>query len=52
MFKHFSSIVPVKDIVAQWDFMCFFEVIDTKDNGKIYPNPELEAPYIVVKLKR
>jgi len=48
----YSAVVPGEDIIAKWDFMYLFEVMDTKGNGKIYPDLEQEAPYVVVKLKR
>ncbi|MBW8039992.1 MAG: hypothetical protein FVQ85_08345 [Planctomycetes bacterium] len=49
---HYEVVVPGKDIPAKWDFMYLFEVMDEKGNGKIYPDLETEAPYIVVKLQR
>ncbi|MHC4099118.1 MAG: hypothetical protein ACYSU3_24060, partial [Planctomycetota bacterium] len=48
----YRAVVPGEDIVATWDFMYFFEVMDNKGNGKIYPDLEKQAPYIVVKLQR
>ncbi len=48
----YKAVVPGEDIVAKWDFMYLFEVMDNKGNGKIYPDLEKEAPYIVVKLQR
>ena len=32
--------------------MYFFEVMDDADNGKIYPDLEIQAPYIIVNLQR
>jgi hypothetical protein len=48
----YSVTVPGKDIITKYDFMYLFEVMDNKGNGKIYPDLETEAPYIVVKLQR
>ena len=48
----YKAVVPGEDIPAKWDFMYLFEVMDNKGNGKIYPDLEKEAPYIVVKLQR
>jgi len=48
----YRAVVPGEDIEAKWDFMYFFEVMDNKGNGKIYPDLEKEAPYIIVKLQR
>ena len=48
----YRAVVPGEDIVAKWDFMYLFEVMDNKGNGKIYPDLEKEAPYVIVKLQR
>lgn len=48
----YRAVVPGEDIEARWDFMYFFEVMDNKSNGKIYPDLEKEAPYVIVKLQR
>ena len=41
---------PAEHVPAKWDFMYFFEAMDNADNGRIYPDFEREAPYIVLKL--
>jgi hypothetical protein len=48
----FEAVVPGEQIVAQWDLMYLFEVMDNNGNGKIYPDVKTETPYIVVKLQR
>ncbi len=48
----YRAIVPGEDIITSWDFMYFFEVMDNEGNGKIYPDLEKEAPYVIVKLQR
>jgi hypothetical protein len=48
----YKAVVPGEDIPARWDFMYLIEVMDNKGNGKIYPDLEKQAPYIVVKLQR
>lgn len=48
----YLAVIPGEYIIAKWDFMYFFEVMDTHGNGKIYPDLEKETPYIVVKLLR
>ena len=48
----YKVVVSGEDIVAKWDFMYLFEVMDKKGNGKIYPDLEQETPYVVVKLRR
>jgi hypothetical protein len=48
----YSATVPGEDLVSKYDFMYLIEVMDNKGNGKIYPDLEKQAPYIVVKLQR
>jgi hypothetical protein len=48
----YSVTVPGKDIITKYDFMYFIEVMDNKGNGKIYPDLEKEAHYVIVKLQR
>jgi hypothetical protein len=48
----YKAVVPGVDVEAKWDFMYLIEVMDENGNGKIYPDLEHEAPYIVVKLIR
>ncbi|HUV66717.1 MAG TPA: hypothetical protein VMW24_22710 [Sedimentisphaerales bacterium] len=48
----YQAVVPAQDVVAEYDFMYFFEVTDTYGNGRIYPELERQTPYIVVKLER
>ncbi len=47
-----SATIPGEFVVPQWDLMYFIEAIDTLGNGRMYPDLETEAPYIVVQLKR
>ncbi len=44
--------IPAEQIDPKWDFMYLIEVMDTRGNGRIYPDPEEETPYIVVRLIR
>jgi len=32
--------------------MYFIEVMDTQDNGRMYPDLDVEMPYVVVQLER
>jgi hypothetical protein len=48
----YAATVPAEDIQPRWDFMYLIEVMDECGNGKIYPDLEKEAPYIIVKLDR
>ena len=48
----YQAVIPAGDIPYKWDFMYLFEVMDIAGNGKIYPDLENQAPYIIVELKR
>ncbi len=48
----FKVEIPENQIDPTFDFMYFIEVMDEKGNGTIYPNLEVETPYIVVELQR
>jgi len=48
----YSGVIPAEHVLPQWDLMYFIEVIDGRGNGKIYPDLEKEAPYVVVRLQR
>jgi hypothetical protein len=44
--------VPANEIDTRFDFMYFIEVMDNDGNGRIYPDLEVETPYIIVELAR
>jgi hypothetical protein len=48
----YEAVVPGEQVEGRWDFMYLFEVMDRRGNGKIYPDFEVETPYIVVPLDR
>jgi hypothetical protein len=48
----YEAEIPGEHIPAEWDFMYFFEVMDRQGNGRIFPDAEKEAPYVIVKLDR
>ena len=48
----FQVTVLAEQIDPTFDFMYFIEVMDNKDNGAIYPDLEVETPYVIVKLER
>jgi hypothetical protein len=47
-----SATIPGDFVVPQWDLMYFIEAVDTKGNGRMYPDMETEMPYVIVKLDR
>jgi hypothetical protein len=48
----YEGIIPSDLFDGKYDVMYFVEVMDTKENGKIYPDLEQEAPYVIVQLNR
>lgn len=44
--------IPGDFVVPEWDLMYFIEVMDTQGNGRMYPDLDVEMPYVVVKLER
>lgn len=44
--------IEAGQIDPQWDFMYFFEVMDRTGSGSIYPDLNLETPYIISKVNR
>ena len=48
----YEATIPVQDINPRFDLMYFIEVMDNNDNGKIYPDFNIQTPYVVVKLIR
>jgi hypothetical protein len=48
----YRATVPGKHLDPQWDFMYLIEAMDACGNGTIYPDLEVETPYVVVRLER
>jgi hypothetical protein len=48
----FQGVIPAEQIDPKWDLMYFIEVMDTRGNGKIYPDLNQETPYVLVRLVR
>jgi hypothetical protein len=48
----YRAVIPVDRLVAKWDFMYFFEVMDKQGTGRIYPDFDRETPYVVVRLTK
>ena len=48
----YKAVVPAEDVVSKWDFMYLIEAMDNAGNGRIFPDLEKEAPYVVVHLVR
>lgn len=48
----YRATIPVDQIIPKFDLMYFLEIMDKNGHGRIYPDLNKEAPYIVVKLLR
>jgi hypothetical protein len=48
----YSAAIPASFITRAWDVMFFVEAIDTRGNGRNYPDLEVETPYVVVPVRR
>jgi hypothetical protein len=48
----YQALVPAHQIDSRFDFMYFIEVMDKNGNGRIYPDYEIETPYVIVELER
>jgi hypothetical protein len=50
--KQYEVSIPADAINESYDFMYFFEVMDTQGNGRIYPDLDVETPYFIVNQLR
>jgi len=48
----YEAHIPGDFLVPQWDLMYFLEAVDTKGNGRMYPDLEADMPYVIVRLQR
>jgi len=48
----YAGGIPASFVDPQWDLMYFIEIVDPRGNGRIYPDLEVETPYIVLGVKR
>lgn len=48
----YQVTIPATQIDPKFDFMYFIEVMDKEGRGRMYPDWEVEAPYVVVELER
>jgi len=47
-----SATIPGAFVVPPWDLMYFVEAVDTQGNGRMYPDMDVETPYVIVELGR
>lgn len=50
--RKYEAVIPAEFLGGQHDVMYFIEVMDTKGNGRMVPDLEVETPYVIVKLNR
>jgi hypothetical protein len=48
----YAGSIPASFIDPHWDLMYLVEIVDRQGNGRIYPDLEIETPYLVVGVKR
>jgi hypothetical protein len=48
----YATRIPASFVLPNWDLMFFVEALDNNGNGRMYPDLELEMPYVVVPVKR
>ncbi|QOY87486.1 hypothetical protein [Paludibaculum fermentans] len=44
--------IPASFIVPRWDLMFFVEAVDNQGNGRNFPDFDVEAPYVIVPVRR
>jgi len=48
----YTGNIPAAFVDPHWDLMFFVEIVDRAGNGRIYPDLEVETPYLVTSVKR
>ncbi len=48
----YEATIPACYFDGKYDLMYFIEAMDTKGNGRMYPDMEIETPYVIVHLDR
>ncbi len=48
----YAGSIPASFIEPQWDLMYFVELVDRQGNGRMYPDLEVETPYLITAVKR
>jgi hypothetical protein len=49
---NFTGTIPGSFIDPKWDLMYFIETIGNNGGGRMYPDLEIEQPYVIVPVKR
>ena len=48
----YSAVIPGEFIDPKWDLMYFIETLDRHGNGRMYPDLDVETPYVIVPVER
>lgn len=48
----YTAVIPGSFIIPKWNIMYFVETMDKAGNGSQYPDLNVEAPYVIVRLIR
>jgi len=48
----FEATIPGEGVTSKWDLMYLFEIMDRHKNGIIFPNLDIQTPYILVKVSK
>ncbi len=48
----YEAEIPASFFEGKYDVMYFVEAMDTVGNGRMYPDMEVETPYVIVHLER
>ena len=49
---NYTARIPAAFADPKWDLMYFVEVVDKKGAGRMFPDLEVETPYVVIAAKR
>jgi hypothetical protein len=50
--KLYTARIPAAFIDPKWDLMYFVEAVDGQGRGRMYPDLEVETPYVVIPVER
>jgi hypothetical protein len=49
---NFTARIPAAFDSSRWDLMYFIEVVDRKGAGRMFPDLEVQTPYVVIEGRR
>jgi hypothetical protein len=49
---NYTARIPAAFDEPKWDLMYFIEVVDKKGDGRMFPDLEVETPYVVIEGRR